>query len=108
KDAELFLDRSFEKLEVGKALGAFRAFLDKYPNYSKIDSVWMRYYKTFRMQMPGLDNLDKFGKAHPNFPFPEILEADKKQFEKGAEDGAWLQIKAGEGTPELFRFIKTH
>lgn len=107
-DAEIFLDQSYEKLEVGKALGAFRAFIDKNPTYSKIDSVWWRYYQTFKMQMPGLDNLDKFGKAHPQFPFPELLEADRKQLQKGSEDDAWLQIRSSEGTPELFRYLKNH
>ena len=105
-DAEVFLDRSFEKLEVGKALGAFRIFIDKYPNYSRIDSVWMRYYKTFKMERPGAENLDRFLKVHPDFPFPEVVTADKEVYLAAAEKEQWANLQAGEGTADLFRFTK--
>lgn len=105
-DAEIFLDRSFEKLEVGKALGAFRLFIDKYPNYTRIDSVWIRYYKTFKMEKPGAENLKLFLKVHPEFPFPEVIAADQQRFLAIAEKEEWEALQKEEGTAGLFRFKK--
>lgn len=105
-DAEYFLDNSYSKLEVGKALGAFRAFIDKNPDYSKIDSVWMRYYLTYKMERPGVENLDRFLQVHPEFPFPDRIEADRNAFQADSMRSEWENLQAGEGTPELFRYLK--
>lgn len=105
-DEEVFLDRSYEKLQVGKALGAFRAFIDKHPGYSKIDSIWWRYYLTYKQERPGAENLDRFLKVHPEFPFPDSIAADQISFLAEAERSEWERLQAGEGTPELFRFLK--
>lgn len=105
-DEELFLDKSYEKLQVGKALGAFRAFISKYPEYSKIDSVWWRYYLSFKRELPGAGNLERFLKVHPEFPFPEAVEKDRQAFRTEADRRRWEGIRDGSGTAELFRFIK--
>lgn len=105
-DQDLLLDRSFEKLEAGKPLGAFRLFIDKYPHYSRIDSVWMRYYTTFKMQLPGSENLERFMKVHPEFPFPDVIAADRDAFQAEAEKAQWAALQSGEGTADLFRFTK--
>lgn len=106
EDRNLFLDRSYEKLEVGKALGAFRAFIDKNPEYSKIDSVWMRYYLTFKQERPGVENLDRFLKVHPEFPFPDVVEKDRVAIKANAMQEEWETLQGGEGTGELFRYLK--
>lgn len=105
-DEEQFLDRSYEKLQVGKALGAFRVFIDKYPEYSKIDSIWWRYYQTYKMERPGAENLDRFLKVHPEFPFPEAIEADRAALQSEALRGEWDKLQTGEGTADLFRYLK--
>lgn len=105
-DEEQFLDNSYDKLQVGKALGAFRAFIDKYPEYSKIDSVWWRYYETYKMERPGAENLDRFFKVHPDFPFPEAIEADRAAFQAEAMRGEWEKLQAGAGTADLFRYLR--
>lgn len=105
-DEELFLDKSLEKLQVGKALGAFRAFIDKYPEYSRIDTVWWRYYLTYKNERPGAENLDRFLSVHPDFPFPDAIAQDRLAFQGTADRRRWENLKAGQGTAELFRYIK--
>lgn len=57
---------------------AHKRFIDQFPDYEKVDSVWINYYDQYKADYPGLDYLERFESLNPDFPYPDQLAADKK------------------------------
>jgi outer membrane protein OmpA-like peptidoglycan-associated protein/Tol biopolymer transport system component len=52
-------------------------FIKQYPDYPRLDSMWLRYYTLYKAEKGDLTGLERFGQTHPNFPHKAIFNKDK-------------------------------
>lgn len=52
-------------------------FIQKFPTYPKLDSMWLKYYQEYRKEDGSLKSLDQFATTYPSFPHPKVLKADQ-------------------------------
>ena len=76
-DKSMLRDRMYSQVMERGTIGANKNFIEKFPEYSKIDSVWLNYYNLYKQQNRDIDGLERFGSLNPDFPFPKLLQKDK-------------------------------
>lgn len=70
-------DATYRQILNRGTIVAHKKFIEKFPDYERIDSIWLNYYQLYSQQYSNIDQLERFGSLNPEFPFPQLLEKDK-------------------------------
>lgn len=78
-DKNRIKDDMYQRVIEDGTITGNKNFIDQFPDYEKIDSVWLNYYQLYKTSYPGIDYLERFGSLNPEFPFQGLLQADKSK-----------------------------
>lgn len=84
--------------------GRMRRFVQSYPAYSQVDSVWLRYYTLVRARAKSPKEVEAFLNANPGMPSAlyQSALAEKKEWEDRLQQQAYDRLlAAGHPTPLL-------
>lgn len=78
QDLDFFVERKFEALmSTGFTVDGARDFLGTYPGFPGIEALWERYYKVYKLGNPTPEDLERFLRENPAYPFPDSVAAER-------------------------------
>ncbi len=104
EDAKTALEFFYKATMRSDSVGRIVRFLQSYPAYPSVDSIWLRYYTLVRAQAKTPAEIEAFIKAKPGMPaaIREIALQEKKAWEDRIQQQAFDRlVSAGHPTPLL-------
>ena len=89
-----------------QSVGGMRVFLQNYKEYDQIDTVWMSYYALFKANVKDPKSLNRFLNAHPDFPFPEMVEKDRKLLELEQSESILKELREWGSIQEILLYLE--
>jgi outer membrane protein OmpA-like peptidoglycan-associated protein len=83
-------------------------FVRKYPGYPGTEALWRQYYLDFKAPVTSPVELENFRRDHPDYPFPEQLEADLDDLNRNQERYAYEAFERKPDAEAGFRFLQRY
>ncbi len=98
EDEKTALDFFYQATMRSDSLSRMKRFLQNYPAYPKVDSVWHRYYTVARAGAINPAAVDAFLNDHPEMPadLRKSAIAEKKEWEERLEKQSYERMVAGD------------